>query len=278
MRLTTRLGSLAIVASLALAACSGGGSQIPTTGSGLLQHTISQPVNMMSTHRQMSYRVSEAAAPAYFTPATKIDGACGSSLMFISDFTENEVYIYSAGKMCGSITGLSNPQGLTVDAKGDLYVANTGASNVLEYAPPYTGSPIKTIADPNFYPTDVALCKGYIAVTNIESTSGGAGNVAIVRNGKVSHLKDSSALEEYFDGCDPSGNLFTDGRNSSGATIVNEWALGKGKVIEFPKLPPPSRSPADCKLSTRTCGLTTKTATTSPFGPHRSRRAAARSR
>jgi DNA-binding beta-propeller fold protein YncE len=36
---------------------------------------------------------------------------------------------------------INAPYGLAFDAKGNVFVANTGNANVTEYAPPFTGAP-----------------------------------------------------------------------------------------------------------------------------------------
>jgi len=57
---------------------------------------------------------------------------------YLSDYKNNVIYIF-AGKFegqtpCGKITDVTNPQGLYVqDTTHDLYVANTGAGNVLVF-------------------------------------------------------------------------------------------------------------------------------------------------
>jgi hypothetical protein len=50
--------------------------------------------------------------------------------------------------LTGSHTGLSNPNGIAVDVAGDVFVANTNAGSVTEYAPEMTGDapPHATIA------------------------------------------------------------------------------------------------------------------------------------
>jgi hypothetical protein len=58
--------------------------------------------------------------------------------IFTSDFDNDTVTIWSTkGKQLAQITGLSNPQALAIDAKGTLYIANTGGSNILVYPSPY---------------------------------------------------------------------------------------------------------------------------------------------
>ena len=54
-------------------------------------------------------------------------------LVYISDVLANNVTIFDPnGTMQGQIGGLSNPGGLFVDSKRNLWVANGGANNVLE--------------------------------------------------------------------------------------------------------------------------------------------------
>lgn len=131
---------------------------------------------------------------------------------------------------------------MAVDASGDLYIANTDASNIIELAPPYTKLK-RTLKDPGYYPLGVAVCKGYVAVTNIYSTSSGNGNVEIYAGTATSPsrtLTDPNSAREYFDTCDNLGNLFTSycigspgsGCNGAGGS-VNEWKLGKGAPVEL---------------------------------------------
>ncbi|MGA2761092.1 MAG: hypothetical protein ABSF08_12340, partial [Candidatus Cybelea sp.] len=98
--------------------------------------------------------------------------AAGKPLTFVSDAADGVVDIYpQAGKnqkSIGQITGLTQPQGITTDKNGDLYVANTNSSNVLVYAPPYTGAPKMTIGDSGEFPADVAVSDaGVVAIMNI---------------------------------------------------------------------------------------------------------------
>ncbi len=64
----------------------------------------------------------------------------GRKLVYVSDQETNSVTIYQARKSnpapIGSITdGVDTPDGLAVDAKGDLYVANAAGSTVTVYPP-----------------------------------------------------------------------------------------------------------------------------------------------
>jgi hypothetical protein len=139
--------------------------------------------------------------------------------IFVSDALDNVVNIYNTkGKQLAQLTGFSEPQGLATDAKGNLYVANTGDSNILVYASPYTKKP-KTLNDPGQYPAGVAvLVSGkttYVAVTNIISTSDGAGSVVLYKNGKIGKpISNASLGRIYFCGFDANGDLYLDGTSS----------------------------------------------------------------
>ena len=147
--------------------------------------------------------------------------------IFVSDALNNAVDIYNtSGKQLGQITGFIEPQGLAADAKGNLYVADTANSRIQIYAPPYTGTPT-TLGDPGQYPVDVAVLNNgeYVAVTNIISTSGGPGSVTLYKKGKaVKTISSSSWARVYFNGFDAKGNLYVDGENSAGSTVVGEIA------------------------------------------------------
>lgn len=107
-------------------------------------------------------------------------------LTYISDFNNSVIDIYlgafanqlPCAIMAGG--GLLNPQGLFVRMPGHrLFVANTGASNVLEFAP--RGGPlIATFTDPTGqYPADVTVSSnGIVIASNIISTGGAAGSIS----------------------------------------------------------------------------------------------------
>jgi hypothetical protein len=115
--------------------------------------------------------------------------------------------------------------------------------------PPYT-TVSKRLDDPGQYPADVAVCKGYIAVTNLITNGDGPGSVSIYRGGATSPsstLVDPKAKagSEFFAACDSQGNLFTSYCTHSiknaifpceadrGEGRVNEWKLGTGNAIEL---------------------------------------------
>jgi hypothetical protein len=133
------------------------------------------------------------------------------------------------GKQVGQIAdGLVEPQGLFVDAKGSLWVAN--ASNVLVY--PRGGlSPRKTLTDSVGYPVDVTVCPdgtAYVADLYDNSNSNHA-SIQVYAPGSTSptgNLDYATDFRNPFLTCDAAGNVFV-------ALLTGEY-VGDGLVIEFP--------------------------------------------
>lgn len=210
MRQNMRLGPLFILASLLLSAgCSGGGAQIPP---------------------------SSAQQPQAAEKLGAIHPACGKNLIFVSDSQNNVVDVYPATgtTVCERITNLGTPRqlnGVAVDSVGTLYVLNS-FGNVLELKPPYT-TVSRTLSGAGGA-EGIAICKGYIAVTNFFSPA----VVHIYRGdatSPTSTLSDPNATRsENAATCDPAGNLFTTYKNSKlNHFSVNEWLLGKGQPHEL---------------------------------------------
>src|ERR1700729_3240973 len=86
--------------------------------------------------------------------------------VMVSDSFANVVSVFDAeGHLQTRLKkGVDYPFGITTDAAGNLYVANTGASNVLVYAQPYKAV-TRVLTLPNQSPADVAVSTaGVIAV------------------------------------------------------------------------------------------------------------------
>jgi hypothetical protein len=142
-------------------------------------------------------------------------------LAYISDFLANDVTVFSVnGSMQGQIAGLSNPGGIVVDSKHNLWVANNGANDVLEFARGAT-SPSTTLSDPDG-PIDLTICgRGTMYVAGSNSTS-----IAVYPKGSTSPARSLTyAGVQQNDGitCDAAGNVFV--------TVVLSF---HGGVVEFP--------------------------------------------
>jgi hypothetical protein len=142
------------------------------------------------------------------------------NLLYISDATAGDLYVYSypGAKLQGVLTGLSAPEGVCVDKSGDVWVANTGAMDIVEYA--HGGnSPIATLSDAAYFPLGCSIdpTTGNLAVTNVcEEASGQCvadGNVLVFANAKGTPVSyaDSALTQPFFCGYDDKGNLYVDG-------------------------------------------------------------------
>jgi streptogramin lyase len=158
------------------------------------------------------------------SPGSAFD-AKGMSLYVSS--VDGRVYVYKqGGHLVRALkSGLNYPQGLYVDKQGVLYVANRGASNVLEFKRGRM-KPFATLSDGNEQPMDVTLCPdGTVYVANILNASGGSGDIAVYSGGSSSptgHLTYLNANPFYLS-CDRAGNLF-----------ATEVVGSTGTVVEFP--------------------------------------------
>ncbi|HEY2477047.1 MAG TPA: hypothetical protein VGI19_19860 [Candidatus Cybelea sp.] len=153
------------------------------------------------------------------------------TLLYISDEQNNAVYAYSypKGKLEGTLTGFTFPEGLCADKNGDIFVANNDSSNVIEYA--HGGSqPIATLDDTGYYPTGCSVdpTTGNLAVTNTYNTSFTGGSVAVYAGaaGTPAQLTDTTLIYPRLSGYDPRGNLWVDGFNSSFSFTFSELPAG----------------------------------------------------
>jgi len=157
-------------------------------------------------------------------------------LLYVSDQNAGDVYVYSwpAGKLEGTLTGFSSPQGLCVDKAGDVWiVAEFGT--VVEYAHGGT-TPIATLSgEPGYVLNGCSVdpTTGNLAVTSANAKgSSGPGHVSIYQNarGTPKIYSDSQLFFWYFLGYDNDGNLFVDGVNKTKTENKFGFAeLPKGK-------------------------------------------------
>jgi hypothetical protein len=156
-----------------------------------------------------------------------------SRLIFNSSFGGNDVDYYLKGSgpnnpVAGSLSGdFNNPLGIGVDQQGDLYVANSGAENVLVYANGST-SPTNTLNDPDRFPADVAISSnGTVYVANGFGPMGASGNVVVYSAGATSPtqtLNDRDFLHVSGVALDKAGDLFVS---------CNATPGGGGTVVKF---------------------------------------------
>jgi streptogramin lyase len=96
------------------------------------------------------------------------------------------LFAFASASLAATKKPLSLPFGLAVDAKGNLYVANSGGNDILVYSPAYAQIPTKTITQSVSNPTGVAFDHfGNLWIANYGTSNGGAnGSISEYTNGK----------------------------------------------------------------------------------------------
>jgi hypothetical protein len=140
-RLDSTLLTLAFAAAVLLNGCGGRGPQaqaLPAGGDGA------------------------ARLPSSMSPA-----AAGKNLLYVSEDEDVHVYDYATDKQVAELDYFTHAAGSCTDAKGDVFVTNDGAADVLEFAHGKS-APIKTLIDPSPYAIDCAVdpSTGNLAVVN----------------------------------------------------------------------------------------------------------------
>jgi hypothetical protein len=221
------LGASAIAALLAgCSGGSGGGSQLaPTVGR---PNVIGQAV----AHGHVSSFAGRGTlnqAQPIKTKSWMLNVAKNEKLVYYSDAKYGTVnaYSYPNGKPMGQLTGFQEPQGMcSVPSKpqtGGIWIANTNASQVLEYAHGGT-TVLNTIDTPGQYPIDCAVdpLTGNLAVSNIVTTDSNAGSVTVYTSPSSpgTNYPVTSMTRVYFLSYDNQGNLFVDGSNPPNAPFL----------------------------------------------------------
>lgn len=161
-----------------------------------------------------------------------VPDAKSSDLLYIADDGTNDVYAYAYPhiKLKGALTGFVEPYGECVDNVGDVFIADMGASDIVEYAHGGT-SPIAVLSDPGYVPVACSVdpTSGTLAVTNDQKESGGQGTVVIYKHAKgrpKAYYTDPVMAEVGYCDYDNKGDLFVDGLASGGAFRFAEIPAG----------------------------------------------------
>lgn len=161
-----------------------------------------------------------AALPPTLQTAVHGQDAGGNDLLYITSYGTSTVNVYDwpSLKPVQTLKGFTHEDGLCVDGNGNVFVANTNANDILEYA--HGGSkPIATLADlPNYYPNSCAVdpVSGDLAVTNLAYGSASkTANMVIFKHaaGRPKPYVVSTIYAYYTCGYDDRGNLVVDGLN-----------------------------------------------------------------
>lgn len=160
------------------------------------------------------------------------------STVVVSDSGTNTVNIYDeSGTLQATLTGFEEPQGMTSDRMGNIYIADTEDGQIQIWAPPYSGPPT-LLADPGQFPAGVDQRNNgaFIAVSNIISQQDTAGSISLYRNNTlVATVSDPNLEECFFLGFDHTGNLYFTGFNASFEVTVGEIAHAAtgGRTIQY---------------------------------------------
>jgi NHL repeat len=215
-----------ILALALLAGCSGGAAGVPAATSAISQQS-GGATSLSSVLRPGVQELHSNRPPTAFV-SSEIKAKGGASII-VSDASDNVVDIFNAKrKQTAQLTGFSEPQGLALDAAGNLYVADTNNSRIQVYAAGFQGTPT-TINDPGEFPASVAVDrKGNLGVANILTTSDGPGSVTFFNKGGtlLTTLSNANFAKVIFDAFDDKGNLYIDGTNASGAFVAGEVVGG----------------------------------------------------
>ncbi len=169
--------------------------------------------------------------------------ALGKNFVYVADTYANTVYIFPArpagANPVGSITtGVSGPQGLAIDAGGNLYVGNPDNATVTIY-PPGSTSPSLTLKQDLVVPAAVAVDKkGNVWVSNEEGSN--QGSVVEFPAGSTSPSTVIGGLNPLGVAVDSKRNLYVEEENPSGAVVAvyphgakkPSKTFGQGDLIE----------------------------------------------
>jgi hypothetical protein len=166
----------------------------------------------------------------WMDPAAKT----ASQLLYVSDQATFDVYVYRfpSLKLAGKLHGFKGPQGECADASGNVWIADTQASRVVEYA--HGGEKaIARLADPIGYPAGCAVdpSSGDLAVTNLYDFSG-SGSLLVYKSahGTPKVYANSNVYYYYFDAYDRGGNLYVSGATANGGYVLAVLPYGSKSI------------------------------------------------
>lgn len=220
-----------VAALLIVAGCNGAGTQSQLAPSNTMQTNATQSGMNPLTH---------GPSPNFIGGNPKLHPAKGRSwisakavpdnLWYVADTFASSILIFSWRKLspAGAITGLSEPYTFCVDKAQDVYIADFGLREVLEYAHGGT-TPIKTLASNGLaIACSVDPTTGNLAVVNFEGYPSGNGSVLVYTGATGTPTAYTAPnLDLYWlAGYDSSGNLFVDGEDPSGVVSLAELPAG----------------------------------------------------
>ncbi len=159
-------------------------------------------------------------------------------MLYVTSYGVSTVntYDWPSLKREQTLKGFTHEEGLCADSKGDIFVANTTADTIEEYAHGGT-KPIATLADlPHYFPNSCAVdpVSGDLAVTNLAyyDSGSGPGNLVIFKHaaGRPQPYTIATIAAYYLCGYDDRGNLVVDGLSLPGPAAFAILEHGSTKL------------------------------------------------
>ncbi len=202
------LSALGVASAIGLlAGCGTGGAALP--GSQL------SPAASAHTDRRGSWMTPDAKK---------------KDLLYVSDLSTDDVNVYSypRGRLEGVLTGFQAVHYECVDAAGNVFIADGGHNQLVEYAHGGT-QPTKTYAEPGFVHGCAIDPKGGNLAVLHDPPSYGSGGISIYHHarGKPQEYTTPNVFRVYFIGYDGHGNLFVDGTDMHVGFEIAELPGGK---------------------------------------------------
>jgi len=166
----------------------------------------------------------------------------GSGGIYVSEFYGTGIWGYphkntGNGPATCNLSGISYPNGIAVDGKGNLIDPDGGSRSIIVFnGPGMCGTIGGTISDGYGQPSDASSAdalNGKIVVGNIFDNSGaGSISVCTVSGGCTSNLTNPNMYEVAGVAMDNSGNCWADAINSAGTATLTYFAgcTGSGQA------------------------------------------------
>jgi hypothetical protein len=163
----------------------------------------------------------QVVAPMPAARSGMLAGTQNEDLLYVANGTVLDVYTYPEGSFVGALGGFRQASGECVDKKGDVFITDFSAAEIVEYE--HGGaSPVATLSDYGERPNDCSVDSrtNDLAVTNL--TSG----VAVYeyrsdgRYGLPKAYTDAHLDGFNYCGYDDLGNLFVDGSHDGGLGLA----------------------------------------------------------
>lgn len=215
-----------LVALVALTGCNSLQPQINDASQATLRPNI-----RLIVHSAIDYSAA-AVGRDYGKSWVSSDAERAKYLLYVSDQTTSDVYIYNYGTkaLLGKLTGFNLPVGSCEDAEGDVWIANFGGQNVDEYAHGRSRRMKKLKTDGAARGCSIDPTTGNLAVSTDDTVSGYAGSIEIWNTAFGQPKIYTNVNCGYLwtsPGYDSKGNLYVQGTvEQSAKNVVCELPAG----------------------------------------------------